>query len=72
MPRSPTLGSASPIAWPPGSSKAILLDSDVLVLHDLEQLWSTPFENGIACAAQDPSILPVSAREGLETVESWD
>lgn len=51
----------------PGASRAIVLDSDVLVRTAIGRLWDTPLEGALAAAVVDPFIPTVSSRGGLAT-----
>ena len=50
-------------------SKAIFLDSDVLVLEDLARLWDLPSGDSHLLAVQDPAVPFVSSRDGLAQYE---
>ena len=52
-------------AYLPGTSRAIVLDSDVLVRTGIGRLWDTPLEGAVAAAAVDPFVPTVSSRDGL-------
>ncbi|MCD8486741.1 MAG: glycosyltransferase family 8 protein [Desertifilum sp.] len=54
-----------PELLPPQYSKAIYLDSDLIVNADLGQLWQLNLENHALLAVQDPIIRTVSNRNGL-------
>jgi lipopolysaccharide biosynthesis glycosyltransferase len=55
-----------PALLPEDCGKVILLDSDVMVLTDIERLWNLDLGNHSLLAAQDPAIPYVSSRGGLE------
>jgi lipopolysaccharide biosynthesis glycosyltransferase len=52
-------------AYLPQASRAILLDSDVLVRTAIGRLWDTPLDGAVAAAAVDPFVPTVSSRDGL-------
>jgi lipopolysaccharide biosynthesis glycosyltransferase len=52
-------------AYLPEASRAILLDSDVLVRTGIGRLWDTPLGGALAGAAVDPFVPMVSSRDGL-------
>jgi lipopolysaccharide biosynthesis glycosyltransferase len=52
-------------AYLPEASKAIVLDSDILVRTGIERLWDTPLEGATMGAVTDPHIPMVSSPDGL-------
>src|SRR5262245_4033832 len=54
-----------PLLVPDDCSKAIVLDSDVVVRTGIEQLWSLDLGGKCLLAVQDPAIPFVSSRGGL-------
>lgn len=66
--RFPTLTYARvfvPFLLPEDCDKAILLDSDVVVLRDIERLWNADLGNHSVLAVQDPAISLISSAGGL-------
>jgi lipopolysaccharide biosynthesis glycosyltransferase len=55
----------TPAYVPPECTKAIFLDSDLLVLQDLGRLWDMPAGETHLLAVQDPAVPFVSSRDGL-------
>jgi lipopolysaccharide biosynthesis glycosyltransferase len=54
-----------PSFLPPGVEKAIWLDADLLVLHDLAELWEVDVSGVALGAVQDMVVLTLSSRLGL-------
>jgi lipopolysaccharide biosynthesis glycosyltransferase len=55
-----------PLILPEITGKVIFLDSDVLVLKDIEELWKVDLDGYSLLAVQDPAVPYVSSRSGLK------
>lgn len=53
-------------AYLPGVTRAIFLDSDILVRTGIGRLWDTPLAGSVAAAVIDPFLTSVSSPQGLE------
>jgi lipopolysaccharide biosynthesis glycosyltransferase len=58
-----------PLLVPEGCTKAIVLDSDVVVRTDIERLWTMKLGEKCLLAVQDPAVPFVSSRGGLASYE---
>jgi lipopolysaccharide biosynthesis glycosyltransferase len=54
-----------PLLVPEHCGKAIFLDSDVIIRHDIQHLWDADLGDHALLAVQDPAVPFVSSRDGL-------